>query len=74
MCGRYYLSIDLGNLSFVDNLNDFKFDENFNIAPQSSVPAIIDNKLVECTWGYYPQWLKVKVIQNHYLIQGLSRY
>ena len=58
MCGRYYLSIDLGNLSFVENLNDFKFDENFNIAPQSTVPAVIDNKLVECTWGYYPQWLK----------------
>ena len=58
MCGRYYLSIDLGNLSFVENLNDFKFDENFNIAPQSTVPAIIDNKLVKCTWGYYPQWLK----------------
>ena len=58
MCGRYYLSIDLGNLSFVENLNDFKFVENFNIAPQSTVPAVIDNKLVECTWGYYPQWLK----------------
>ena len=58
MCGRYYLSIDLGNLSFVKNLTDFKFDENFNIAPQSTVPAVIDNKLVECTWGYYPQWLK----------------
>ena len=58
MCGRYYLSIDLGNLSFVENLNDFKFDENFNIAPQSTVPAVIDNKLVECTWGYYPKWLK----------------
>ena len=58
MCGRYYFSIDLGNLSFVDNIDAFSFEENFNIAPQTSVPVVIDNKLKECTWGYYPQWLK----------------
>ena len=58
MCGRYYFSINLGNLSFVENIDEFSFDENFNIAPQTSVPVVIDNKLKECTWGYYPQWLK----------------
>ena len=58
MCGRYYLSIDLGNLSFVDNLSNYDFEDNFNIAPQASVPVVIDNSLVNCTWGYYPQWLK----------------
>ena len=58
MCGRYYFSIDLGNLSFVENIDGFSFKENFNIAPQTSVPVVIDNKLKECTWGYYPQWLK----------------
>ena len=58
MCGRYYFSIDLGNLSFVENIDGFSFEENFNIAPQTSVPVVIDNKLKECTWGYYPQWLK----------------
>ena len=58
MCGRYYFSIDLGNLSFVENIDGFTFEENFNIAPQTSVPVVIDNKLKECTWGYYPQWLK----------------
>ena len=58
MCGRYYFSIDLGNLSFVENIDGFTFEENFNIAPQTSVPVVIDNKLRECTWGYYPQWLK----------------
>ena len=58
MCGRYYFSIDFGNLSFVENINGFSFEENFNIAPQTSVPVVIDNKLKECTWGYYPQWLK----------------
>ena len=58
MCGRYYLSIDLGNLSFVDNLSNCDFEDNFNIAPQASVPVVIKNSLVNCTWGYYPQWLK----------------
>ena len=58
MCGRYNFSIDLGNLSFVENIDGFSFEENFNIAPQTSVPVVIDNKLKECTWGYYPQWLK----------------
>ena len=58
MCGRYYLSIDLGNLSFIDNLSGYDFEDNFNIAPQASVPIVIDNSLVNCTWGYYPSWLK----------------
>ncbi len=43
MCGRYYLSIDLGNLSFVDNLSNYDFEDNFNIAPQASVPVVIEN-------------------------------
>ena len=54
MCGRYYLSIDLGNLSFVDNLSGYDFEDNFNIAPQASVPVVIENSLVNCIWGYYP--------------------
>ena len=52
MCGRYYLSIDLGNLSFVDNLSGYDFEENFNIAPQASVPIVIDNSLVNCCLLY----------------------
>ena len=58
MCGRYYLSLDLGNLSFVDNISGYDFKDNFNISPQANVPVVIDNNLVNCTWGYYPQWLK----------------
>ena len=49
MCGRYYLSIDLGNLSFINNLNEYDFEDNFNIAPQASVPVVIGNNLVNST-------------------------
>ena len=46
MCGRYYLSLDLGDLSFVDNLSGYDFKDNFNISPQANVPVVIDNNLV----------------------------
>ena len=58
MCGRYYLEISKNELSHVSNIEDFEFEPNFNITPQSKVPAIINNNLTMTTWGYYPDWLK----------------
>ena len=58
MCGRYYLEISKNELSHVSNIEEFEFEPNFNIAPQSKVPAIINNNLTMTTWGYYPDWLK----------------
>ena len=58
MCGRYYLEISKKDMSFVDNINNYNFDTSYNISPQSSVPAIIHNKLITTTWGYFPRWLK----------------
>ena len=58
MCGRYYLEISKDELSHVSNIEDFEFEPNFNIAPQSKVPAIINNNLTMTTWGYFPDWLK----------------
>ena len=61
MCGRYYLEISKNELSHVSNIEEFEFEPNFNIAPQSKVPAIINNNLTMTTWGYYPDWLKSQV-------------
>jgi putative SOS response-associated peptidase YedK len=58
MCGRYYLEISKDELSHVSNIEEFEFEPNFNIAPQSKVPAIINNNLTMTTWGYFPDWLK----------------
>lgn len=58
MCGRYYLEISKDELSHVSNIEDFEFEPNFNISPQSKVPAIINNNLTMTTWGYFPDWLK----------------
>ena len=58
MCGRYYLEISKDELSHISNIEEFEFETNFNIAPQSKVPAIINNNLTMTTWGYYPDWLK----------------
>lgn len=58
MCGRYYLEISKNELSHVSNIEEFEFEPNFNISPQSKVPAIINNNLTMTTWGYYPDWLK----------------
>ena len=58
MCGRYYLEISKDELSHISNIEEFEFEPNFNIAPQSKVPAIINNSLTMTTWGYYPDWLK----------------
>ena len=58
MCGRYYLEISKENMSFVSNIDTFEYKTNYNISPQSTVPAIINNELVNTTWGYFPGWLK----------------
>jgi len=58
MCGRYYLEISKDELSHVSNIDKFEFETNFNISPQSKVPAIINNNLTMTTWGYFPDWLK----------------
>ena len=58
MCGRYYVDIKKDDLSFVSNVNEFEYDQNFNIAPQTVAPCIIDNNLVVANWGYFPDWLK----------------
>jgi len=58
MCGRYYLEISKENMSFVNNIDTFEYKTNYNISPQSIVPAIINNELVNTIWGYFPGWLK----------------
>ena len=58
MCGRYYLEISKENMSFVNNIDTFEYKTNYNISPQTSVPAIINNELLKTTWGYFPSWLK----------------
>ena len=58
MCGRYYLEISKENMSFVSNIDSFEYKTNYNISPQSTVPAIINNELVNTIWGYFPGWLK----------------
>ena len=58
MCGRYYLAISKENMSFVSNIDSFEYKTNYNISPQTTVPAIINNELLKTTWGYFPSWLK----------------
>ena len=58
MCGRYYLEISKENMSFVSNIDSFEYKTNYNISPQTTVPAIINNELLKTTWGYFPSWLK----------------
>ena len=58
MCGRYYLEITKENMSFVSNIDSFEYKTNYNISPQSTVPAIINNELINTKWGYFPSWLK----------------
>ena len=58
MCGRYYLEISKENISFVNNIDIFEYKTNYNISPQSIVPAIINNELINTKWGYFPSWLK----------------
>ena len=58
MCGRYYLEISKENMSFVSNIDSFDYKTNYNISPQSIVPAIINNELINTKWGYFPSWLK----------------
>ncbi len=58
MCGRYYVDISNDKLSFVSNINKIEYEKNFNVAPQTLAPCIIDNKAVIANWGYFPDWLK----------------
>ena len=58
MCGRYYLEISKEDMSFVGNIDSFEYKTNYNISPQPTVPAIINNELLNTTWGYFPSWLK----------------
>ena len=58
MCGRYYLEISKENMSFVSNIDNFEYKTNYNVSPQTTVPAIINNELLHTTWGYFPSWLK----------------
>ena len=58
MCGRYYLEISKENMSFVSNIDSYEYKANYNISPQSIVPAIINNELINTKWGYFPSWLK----------------
>ena len=58
MCGRYYVDISNDKLSFVSNINEIEYEKNFNVAPQTLAPCIIDNKAVIANWGYFPDWLK----------------
>ena len=58
MCGRYCVDISKDDLSFVNNINEIEYEKNFNVAPQTLAPCIIDNNLVIANWGYFPDWLK----------------
>ena len=58
MCGRYYINVAKDELSFVNNFKEFEYKENFNVAPQTAAPCIVDNNLVSANWGYFPDWLK----------------
>ena len=58
MCGRYNVDISNDKLSFVSNINEIEYEKNFNVAPQTLAPCIIDNNLVIANWGYFPDWLK----------------
>ena len=58
MCGRYYLEISKEDMSFVGNIDSFEYKTNYNISPQTTVPAFINNELLNTTWGYFPSWLK----------------
>ncbi len=58
MCGRYNVDISNDKLSFVSNINEIEYEKNFNVAPQTLAPCIIDNKVVIANWGYFPDWLK----------------
>ena len=74
MCGRYYVDVKNDYLSFINNFDEFKYDENFNVTPQSLAPCIIDNNLVTAKWGYFPDWLKNNLTHAHYLIPDMNHF
>ncbi len=58
MCGRYYNFISKDEISFISNnelINNYK---NFNIVPTSEIAIVIDDKIINAKWGFYPTWLK----------------
>ena len=55
---RNYIDIAKDELSFVNNISEIEYEQNFNVAPQNQAPCIIDNNLVIANWGYFPDWLK----------------
>ena len=58
MCGRYHLDVNTLYEENIEKEENFKYESNFNITPQSEVPLVINEKLTMATWGYYPEWLK----------------
>ena len=58
MCGRYHLDVNTLYEENIEKEENFKYESNFNITPQSKVPLVINEKLTMATWGYYPEWLK----------------
>ena len=58
MCGRYHLDVNTLYEENIEKEENFKYESNFNITPQSMVPLVINEKLTMATWGYYPEWLK----------------
>ena len=58
MCGRYYVEISQDEFSNLKNIENFTFETNYNIPPQSEVPVIINNSIQLSMWGYLPDWLK----------------
>jgi len=58
MCGRYYNYISNDELSYLTNnelISEFK---SYNIVPSSEVAILIDKKIVNAKWGFYPTWLQ----------------
>jgi len=58
MCGRFYNFISKDELTYLSNkelINEYK---NYNIVPTSEIAIVIDNKIVNAKWGFYPTWLK----------------
>ena len=68
MCGRYYLEISKEDMSFVGNIDSFEYKTNYNISPQSTVPAIINNELINTKWGYLRELIQNEQTQEHYCL------
>jgi len=58
MCGRYYNFISKDELGYLSNSELIKEYINYNIVPTTEIPIVIDNKIINAKWGFYPTWLK----------------